>query len=988
MKLRKTPIASAVALALMGVVYPVHAQEQAATAATPSAPSTQTGKPAKTKAKPNAKSDAPAVTSPDGAATTQRSDTVGIGSGGSIATSTAAILFPDRILLAQATPAPGPTPTPTPAPGATPTLSVEVTGLRNSLQRSLETKRNADGVTEVVTAEEIGKLPDKNIADAVQRLSGVTISSAAGGEGGFDENDRVSLRGTSPSLTQTLVNGHSIASGDWFVLDQVGTVGRSVSFTLLPSELVGQVIVRKSATADLVEGGVAGAVDIITRKPLDFSKPFSGYVSAQGVYADLPEKWDPQFSGLLNFKNEANTLGVMLQAFYEKRHLRRDGQETLGYGTVAPGSALATAHPDLTNAAYPTLIGSSFFEQERERSGGMIDVQVKPTTALTLDFSAFYSKLKATNYNRNWMFWGSHVFNGGAGEIPTAYTLNNGTITSAVFPNLGSAGNNHQYAIVDEIYRPGAYSDTSFYNLDATWHVNDRFTVYGQGGYTKGNGKTPKQDVFEGDVFNTGASYQMHGIGSAVDVSFPNGNPSNFAGTSLDWIFGASPASTEDKEGYGRLDGEYMIQSGAWTSVKFGVRYAEHERTTHQVGQGPNFTVDPFNPANLPVWNGETYPGNFASGIGGNFPRNPWQLSPGELERWGDFYSNRDPVTRRFWPGEFEIKEKTPAAYVMANLDGKGWSANFGVRFVQTKERVLVNVAIPTSVCDVFKPCPQVPGAITTSAFGSFYQQPIEHTYNDTLPSANLRIDLTKDLVARFAAARVMARPDYSALGGAITADDTTHTGNGGNPDLKPIRSNNFDAGLEWYYQPRALLAAGLFYMDLQDYVGFGVHPTQLLNIRTGTFDTYQISSPVNTSGKVKGLELSWQQELGLGFGVQANYTYADASEKGGHALIGASQNVYNIIGYWENYGWSARLAYTFRSHFFVGLDRSTEEFQDDTGTLAASVQYRINKNFALTFDGLNLNDPTLKYYAANTDQPRAFYKNGRQYYFGLRYDF
>ena len=127
-------------------------------------------------------------------------------------------------------------------------------------------------MVEVITAEDIGKMPDKNVADAVQRVPGVTISSQSGGSGGFDENDRVSMRGTNPSLTQTLVNGHAIASGDWFVLDQVGLVGRSVSFSLLPSELVGQVVVRKSATADLVEGGVAGAVDIITRRPLQFSQ--------------------------------------------------------------------------------------------------------------------------------------------------------------------------------------------------------------------------------------------------------------------------------------------------------------------------------------------------------------------------------------------------------------------------------------------------------------------------------------------------------------------------------------------------------------------------------------------------------------------------------------------------------------------------------------------------------------------------------------------
>src|SRR5438128_8303131 len=188
--------------------------------------------------------------------------------------------------------------------------TVTVTGIRASVEKSLETKRNADSVVEVITAEDIGKMPDKNIADALQRVPGVTISSASGGEGGFDENDRVSMRGTNPSLTQTLVNGHPIASGDWFVLDQVGLVGRSVSFSLLPSEIVSQVIVRKSATADMVEGGVAGAVDILTRRPLDFRNKLSLEAAAGVVYADLPKKTDGQYNGLINWKNDANTFGV------------------------------------------------------------------------------------------------------------------------------------------------------------------------------------------------------------------------------------------------------------------------------------------------------------------------------------------------------------------------------------------------------------------------------------------------------------------------------------------------------------------------------------------------------------------------------------------------------------------------------------------------------------------------------------------------------
>src|SRR4249920_1392398 len=231
------------------------------------------------------------------------------------------------------------------------TETVTVTGIRASLEKSLETKKNADTMVEVVSAEDIGKMPDKNIADAVSRLPGVTTSSQSGGSGGFDENDRVSLRGTNPSLTQTLINGHSVASGDWFVLDQVGLVGRSVSFSLLPSELVSQVIVRKSATADLVEGGVAGAVDIITRKPLQFAKPVTAEAQLGGVYADLPKKTDGQASGLVNWKNDTGTMGVMVQGFWEKRHLRRDGQETLGYATIDPTSALARAKPDLANVA-------------------------------------------------------------------------------------------------------------------------------------------------------------------------------------------------------------------------------------------------------------------------------------------------------------------------------------------------------------------------------------------------------------------------------------------------------------------------------------------------------------------------------------------------------------------------------------------------------------------------------------------------------------
>src|SRR5262252_8051629 len=181
---------------------------------------------------------------------------------------------------------------------------VVVTGIRASVQEALTIKKQSTNVVDVVTSEDIGKMPDKNVADSLKRVPGVTVSPAGANEGGFDENDRISLRGTGPSYTLTLVDGHNVASGDWFVLDQTGTVGRSVSYTLLPSELVSKVVVQKSSAASLVEGGVAGSVNIITRKPLDdFRQPLTLQVSAGAVYADLPKKTDPQLSALLSWKN-------------------------------------------------------------------------------------------------------------------------------------------------------------------------------------------------------------------------------------------------------------------------------------------------------------------------------------------------------------------------------------------------------------------------------------------------------------------------------------------------------------------------------------------------------------------------------------------------------------------------------------------------------------------------------------------------------------
>ncbi len=909
----------------------------------------------------------------------------------------------------------GPSPT-TADQGAANLEEVVVTGIRRSVQESLDAKRQATVVEDVISAEDIGKMPDKNVADSLSRVPGITTSSAGANEGGFDENDRVSMRGTNPSLTQTLINGHNVAAGDWFVLDQTGTVGRSVSYTLLPSEIVSQVVVEKSSSASLVEGGVAGSVNIVTRKPLDFSKPLTLQASAGAVYAALPSKVDGQYSALGNWKTEENNFGVMLQLFSETRHLRRDGVEILGYDTIAPGSAIATAHPDLSGVQYPTDIGAAFFEQQRERTGGMLDIEIKPADNLTFDLSGFHSKLSATNFNRNYLMWSTHFVGSGAGQAPDpGYVVQNNTLTSATFaPVAGTA-----YGVYDQIARPDESATANFVDLDTTWNVTDAFSVFVQGGYSWGDGKTPAQNVSETNPgIGSGAGYTLHGLGSAPSFNLGNTNNTTPAPggvpVAFGWIFGDQNIDVQDRETWAKLDSDYKVSNDGWTDLKFGARFEKHDRTSFGViGQGPTATGQLT--SSYPTGGYLHYPSNFDS-FGGSIPTGIWYWTPAQLAAYDNPTNvNRNPATRIDWNSMFGVYEKDTAAYVQADFKGDNWAANIGVRYVHTQEDVLTFTGVTA----------QTPGALT-SDFGPYLGVPTSNGYNNVLPSANLKIDVTPDLVARFAASETMTRADYSALAGFVSLSPpgnianvcppgTTNPtaakcqdggGSGGNPNLRPIVSNDFDAGLEWYFDKHSLLSATLFYMDLKNYVGYGTAERDAVTFATGGFNgkvtPYLLTVPVNAKGRVDGLEFVYQQAFTDHFGFIGNYTYADAKQtsQGGigntgaavpaagtndNRLVGASKNTFNAQGYFETQHFSARVSYTYRSAFYSGLDRNTAFSQDGIGTLAASLGYTINDNFSIALDAENLNNPILKYYALNRDQPRAFYRNGAQYYLTLR---
>ena len=852
--------------------------------------------------------------------------------------------------------------------------TVIVSGIRASLEQSIEVKRNGDSRLEVITAEDVGKLPARNVADALRGLSGVNISSSSADEGGFDESDRVSLRGTSPSLTQTLINGHSVGSADWFVLSQGNNVGRSVSYSLLPSELVNSVEVNKSSHARLQEGGTTGTVNIITRKPFQFDKSVTFEASLGSVYSDQADSYDPQVSGLFNYKNADSTFGVMLQVFKQERSLRRDAQEIPGgFFTLGAADPAVIANPALLGVQVPGLIGATLFEQVRDRQGGLLELQFKPSDSLTLGLSGFMSDMDANNYNRNFMLWGGNF---ARAQAPDAgYVVENGVLVSANY--TGVAG--RDYAVYDMISRE-ATAKSNYVTFDADWKISDTLGLKAQVGTTEGEGSTARQFIAEVTTNRGGgASWTSHGTSAPLDWAV--GGDSTPAGVTSFGTWGNQQVTAVDSEDWITLDFTKTLEAGALDSIDFGARYADHERETQSPeGASPG-----------DIWsdlqNGITaaYPGDFASSIGGDFPRNLWYFTPGAMKEAilanSDWLSDNDgPTGRHNYGGEWKVSETNLSAYVQANFGGSDhdWSGNIGLRYVDIDQEINSYQAVANAA-----------NADVSSLFGNWIYQDTNNDRSKLLPSANLKFNMSEDVVFRFAASQTMTMPDFSALGASSWGSDLNRTGGGGNPNLKPVTSTNFDGNLEWYFMPRGLVSVGAFSMDLQDYVAFGTEERQLFSELTNQLETYLVSVPVNSNGSVTGLELVYEQPIGDSFGVSANYTYADGKTAhtwadGSNNLVGTSKDTYNLGAYFENTMFSARVSYSYRTEFLIGLSGANPYYQDDFGTLSLALTYKPNDWLSFSLDAMNLNDPELNYYQSAT-APTAFYNNGRQFYLNLR---
>ena len=851
---------------------------------------------------------------------------------------------------------------------------VVITGIRASIQASLDRKRTNDMVSEVLTAQDIGKFPDKNVADSLGRLTGVNVVTGSAAAGGFGENQSVSIRGTDPTLNLTLLDGHSVATGDWFVLDQTSG-GRSFDFSLLPSEIVGKLEVYKSSQADLPEGGIGGTINLHSRKPLEM-KANTFTLTGQVNYNDLAGKWKPQVSGLYSWKNQEGTFGVTVAGFYQERTFRRDGQEFLGYTTYTN-----FANSGQTVAA-PNLIGSAYFTQQRIRKGGTFALQYEPSDRFEISANAIYTRMDANNVNRNSMAWvsrmiGSNSTPGTPGYALANYTVKNGYLTQASWNATSTNGAAVQGRVQDDIFRQ-AYSSTWVLNLETKWHPSDHLTLSGEIGYTKGTGATT--DTFAWETYwDTGVNYAIAGKGAKVNYPGLPTDPTSAAylNNYYSWSWGGRIISP-DEEKYVHADLEYAVDSDFLKSIKLGGRYTDHKRSldyTAYAWAGNGLYSGTKGVGLGTVYNGGVTPGDYGDGLGGI----PGYSFADEDKVLATLATNGGRQFAFYPQASFSVRERDAAVYAMAKLgNDSDWRGNIGVRAVHTSLETL-------------QYSPNATVANATSIFcGTCGTVTVNRGYWDILPSANLTFNVRPDLLLRAGVARTMTRPGYAQLAGAFTVSDLALTGTaGGNPRLNPTRAWQFNVAAEWYYGKQSLLSVGLFYLDISSYITSSTTTQFLITQQHPAGANFQITGPINGPGGTnKGVEVNWQQPIWGGFGVLANYTYADAKAANGDVIDGNSKHTFNLTGYFENSLISTRFAYTFRSKFRSGVDRSTPMWQDDFGTLDGSLTVNVTKYLALTVDAQNLLNRKLYYFVGDPSIPRAYYNNGRTFWIGGKVHF
>jgi iron complex outermembrane recepter protein len=866
--------------------------------------------------------------------------------------------------------------------------AIVVTGIRGSLRDSIRTKRRANSIVEVVTAEDVGKFPDNNVAESLSRLPGITVDHQ------FGEGEQLSIAGVEPALNRLTIDGHSVASADWGG-NPSDRSSRTFNYSLLSPAIIQQAIVYKTPEARLQEGAIGGSVDIITRKPLDLN-PHTFTLNLGGEYNDRVKQGSFRGSALYSWHNEADTLGFLGAVNYDKEQLSRAGVAVYWYrqgsemmnawqldpnGNAVSGATLnghlptAAELAEFSQARHAAFLAHEFFRQQRKRIGFQGALQARPTDDLTLTASALVIRGNYDNVSNSEYTYGYD------GSQMTAAEFSDGVVTSATFRPV-AAGSTGATGQLDTLYRrTRVKNDTYSLLFDYT---PGEWKIGGNAGFTKASGGKDPEYLLD---FRTQQGFTSGTFGrtSFVDWQYPatdatrwrsnftalggenqtepavlaanNGQP--FFGRQIGGI--TKSDFTLDKEKFAQLDASHPVNLGPVTEILFGARYSDHDNSNETVG-GATFTNQNYTLADLDpltregsLWDG--------LGTGGNsipFASLGRQGIIDTLEQYGTIN-----ISRGFSKGSFfHVNEKIANAYVQANFKAGKFRGNLGGRYVQTTD--ISNFYVQSN--------------------GQEELTKVKNKDRRFLPAANLIFDAGEDVVLRASAAKVMARARYSDLAGYTSLDDTTRTGGGGNPDLKPYSATNYGLSAEWYFAPGSFLAGEIFHRDISNYIGNEVQDGVLFtNPVTGVTQEYSISRPVNGGkAKVTGFSISGNANLIWGFGVQGNYTFADAETGFSTGLPFLSRNTITISPYYEKGPIQARVSYNKRSKYFYRFGRmQSRDYTDSYTQLDAQISYQINKNVQVTANAANLLDDTYYQYSSDPRFPTSVYKNGRVFSLG-----
>jgi len=862
-------------------------------------------------------------------------------------------------------------------PNATDLDTVVVTGIRASLEKSLDTKRNNDTVSESITAEDIGKFPNTNAAEAMALIPGVTIDRR------FGQGERVSIDGTDPSLNLSFIDGHPVAQAIWLYGE---SPNRGFDYTMLAPEVLGRLEIIKSSEARLPEGSLGGTVMMHSRKPLDMdANSVSGSVGYS--YNDQAEKGSPNISVLYSWKNDDSTWGVNVAAQRHEEKVDRQGIEIFGYSTVAdfaavnPNVAAQIAKGELRPTdRVAQEINVAYFQQERKRDSALVNLQFKPNDQFEGTLSGLYIKENFDSYNQsmyNFMTQNNSsmqavdYFNptGPGGFVTGGHTnANPGSGTGIIYDNQ---------VRFSEVTTKGV-------DLDLQYR-GDGWKLGGKIGTSKSENPNISQYLIE-PVYS-GAYTWDYRKGFQADDQADYYDPANWGN-----IFGNNGVfSSEAKDKYAQLDFSKNFDS-IFNQLLVGVRRTEH---TENYGLGVYGGVRTGTLADVGTIGNTNLLGSLG-GIFGNTSQHP-QVGQGNVIDWVHGspvdYSRSDASS--LLNNTWELEQKTTAAYTQLNFSTGALRGNVGLRWVQTKTDSSAYVYGDNQ--------PVLPAPAE-------WWQTSKSKKSNMLPSVNLVYDNGGDVVLRASAAKVIAWAPYNLMSNNLFLNDTMMTGSGGNPDLDPYKAYNFNFSAEWYFAPQSVLAGSVFLKQTQNYVlqtpgterrynsMRDSNPTTWLTTvgshgcTADGFCDYSVTRPRNAGGaSVRGFNVNYQQAFGdTGLGLIANYTYATGDTDAGNNMPYLSRSTVSVSPYFENEQFSARVNYNWRSKYegvgyVAGAPAATTAAYAD---LSASLGWNFTDNLSLSLDAMNLLNEKYRQYVAQEEALAAEYFTGRRYMANLRFKF